>query len=82
VLPGDPVGAGLVASLAQPGGNVTVLSSQVSELAGERLDLLREIVPGLRRLAIIANVSNAANVWDTQEVQATARAGGLKCRQL
>jgi len=76
-LPGDPVGSGLVASLAQPGGNVTGLSSQVPELAGKRLDLLREIVPGLRRLAIMANVSNAANVWDTQEVQAAARAGGL-----
>jgi putative ABC transport system substrate-binding protein len=77
VLPGDPVGSGLVASLAQPGGNVTGLSSQVPELAGKRLDLLREIVPGLRRLAIMANVSNAANVQDTREVQAAARAGGL-----
>jgi putative tryptophan/tyrosine transport system substrate-binding protein len=76
-LPGDPVGSGLVASLAHPGGNVTGLSSQVPELAGKRLGLLREIVPGLRRLAIMANVSNAANVWDTQEVQAAARAGGL-----
>jgi putative ABC transport system substrate-binding protein len=76
-LPGDPVGSGLVASLAQPGGNVTGLSSQVPELAGKRLDLLREIVPGLRRLAIMANPSNAANVLDTHEVQAAARAGGL-----
>jgi putative ABC transport system substrate-binding protein len=76
-LPGDPVGSGLVASLAQPGGNVTGVSSQVAELGGKRLDLLREIVPGLRRLAIMANVSNAANVWDTQEVQAAARAAGL-----
>ena len=76
-LPGDPVGSGLVASLAQPGGNVTGLSSQVPELAGKRLDLLREIVPRLRRLAIMANASNPANVWDTQEFQAAARAGGL-----
>jgi len=76
-LPGDPVGSGLVASLARPGGNVTGLSSQVPELAGKRLDLLREIVPGLRRLAIMANLSNAANVLDTQEVEAAARAGGL-----
>jgi putative tryptophan/tyrosine transport system substrate-binding protein len=77
VLPGDPVGSGLVASLAQPGGNVTGLSSQVPELAGKRLGLLREIVPELRTLAIMANVSNAANVLDMREVQATARAGGL-----
>jgi putative ABC transport system substrate-binding protein len=61
-LPGDPVGSGLVASLARPGGNVTGLSSQTVELGGKRLDLLREIVPGLRRLAIMANVGNAANV--------------------
>ena len=62
-LPGDPVGSGLVDSLARPGGNVTGLSSQTVELGGKRLDLLREIVPGLRRLAIMANVGNAANDW-------------------
>ena len=67
----------MVASLAQPGGNVTGLSSQVPELAGKRLGLLREIVPGLRRLAIIANVSNAANVLDMRDVQGAARADGL-----
>jgi putative ABC transport system substrate-binding protein len=76
-LPGDPVGIGLVASLARPGGNVTGFSSQTAELGGKRLDLLREIVPGLRRLAIMANVGNAANVLDMREVQAAARAGGL-----
>jgi len=76
-LPGDPVGSGLVASLARPGGNVTGLSSQTVELGGKRLDLLREIVPGLRRLAIMANVGNAANVLDSHEVQAAARASGL-----
>jgi putative ABC transport system substrate-binding protein len=76
-LPGDPIGSGLVASLARPGGNVTGLSSQTAELGGKRLDLLREIVPGLRRLAIMANVSNAAGVVDTHEVQAAARAVGV-----
>jgi putative tryptophan/tyrosine transport system substrate-binding protein len=76
-LPGDPVGSGLVASLARPGGNVTGLSSQAAELGRKRLDLLREIVPGLRRLAIMANVSNPAIVLDTQDVEAAARAGGL-----
>ena len=53
---GDPVGTGLVASLARPGGNVTGLSTQSPDLAGKRVDLLREIVPGLRRLAMLANV--------------------------
>src|SRR5262245_5673814 len=50
---GDPVGTGLVASLARPGGNVTGLSAQTAETAGKRLELLREIVPGLGRLAIM-----------------------------
>src|SRR5262249_33613250 len=54
---GDPVGTGLVASLARPGGNVTGLSIQQTEVAAKRLELLREIVPGLRRLAILGNVS-------------------------
>jgi putative ABC transport system substrate-binding protein len=59
----DPVGMGLVASLARPGGNVTGLSFQAADLAGKRLALLREVVPGLRRLAIMANVEypNAAS---------------------
>ena len=54
-LAGDPVESGLVASLARPGGNVTGLSIQTSDLAGKRIELLREVVPGLRRLAIIGN---------------------------
>ena len=53
-LAGDPVGTGLIASLARPGGNVTGLSIQQIDLASKRLELLREIVPGLRRLAIMA----------------------------
>src|SRR5215831_12005948 len=52
----DPVGMGLVASLARPGGNVTGLSIQSTDLAGKRIELLREVVPSLRRLAIMANV--------------------------
>ena len=55
----DPLGAGLVASLSRPGGNVTGLSNQASDLGAKRLELLREVVPGLRRLAIMANVGNS-----------------------
>jgi putative tryptophan/tyrosine transport system substrate-binding protein len=55
----DAVGAGLVASLARPGGNVTGLSLQQTDVAGKRLELLREVVPGLRHLAIMANVSTS-----------------------
>src|SRR3989475_3939262 len=55
----DPVGTGVVASLARPGSNVTGLSSQTPDTAGKRIELLREVVPGLRRLAILANVDNS-----------------------
>ena len=51
---GDPVGTGVVASLARPGGNVTGLSARSTDVAGKRLELLREVMPGLRRLAILA----------------------------
>ena len=54
----DPVATGLVASLARPGGNVTGLSNQMADTAAKRLELLREVVPGLRRLAILGNVDN------------------------
>src|SRR5215467_13771150 len=61
---GDPVGTGVVASLARPGGNVTGLSTQLSDTAGKRLELLREVVPGLRRLAIIGNIGNPITVLE------------------
>jgi putative tryptophan/tyrosine transport system substrate-binding protein len=66
----DPVGTGLVVSLARPGGNVTGLANQISDTGGKKLELLREAVPGLRRLAIMANVGNPASVWDMGEAHA------------
>jgi putative tryptophan/tyrosine transport system substrate-binding protein len=74
----DPVATGLVASLARPGGNVTGLSNQMADTAAKRLELLREVVPGLRRLAILANVDNPGAVLDTREAQAAASAVGLE----
>jgi len=74
---GDPVGFGLVASLAQPGGNVTGLSLQSTDVAGKRLEFLREVVPGLRRLAILANPSSPNVMPEMSEVQAAARTFGL-----
>jgi putative tryptophan/tyrosine transport system substrate-binding protein len=74
----DPVGPGLVASLARPGGNVTGVANQTSDTAGKKLELLREAVPGLRRLAIMANVGNPVSVLEMGEVQATARTLGLE----
>jgi ABC transporter substrate binding protein len=76
-IQGDPVGTGLVASLARPDGNVTGLSIQATDLAAKRLELLREIVPGLRRLAIMANAGASPAVLEMAEVQATAHAFGL-----
>jgi putative tryptophan/tyrosine transport system substrate-binding protein len=75
---GDPVGTGLVTSLARPGGNVTGLSNQVPELAGKRLEVLREVVPRLRRLAILVNVGNPSSLLELGEVQAAARTLGLE----
>jgi putative ABC transport system substrate-binding protein len=77
-ISGDPVGMGLVTSLAQPGGNVTGLSSQATDLAGKRVELLREVVPNLRRLAIMANVGYPAAVLDMREAEAAARLLGLE----
>jgi putative ABC transport system substrate-binding protein len=75
-LPGDPVATGLVASLARPGGNLTGLSSQGTDLATKRLEILHETMPGLRRLAIMGNAVNPASVMDMGKVQAAARAQG------
>src|ERR1700716_3792744 len=74
----DPVGSGLVASLARPGGNVTGLSLQAPDVAGKRLELLRELMPGLRRLAILANVGYPAAVLEMSEVQVMAQALGIE----
>jgi putative ABC transport system substrate-binding protein len=75
---GDPVGAGLVESLARPGGNATGLSLQQTDAASKRLELLRDVVPGLRRLAIMANSGNPSAALDMREAEATARALGLE----
>jgi putative ABC transport system substrate-binding protein len=75
---GDPVGNGLVASLARPGGNLTGLSFQAPDLAGKRIELAREVIPGLRRLGILANVDNPITLLDVREVQAAARTLGVE----
>jgi putative ABC transport system substrate-binding protein len=75
---GDPVGNNLVTSLARPGGNATGLSILSAELAGKRLELLREFMPDLRRLAIMGNVGNPFVVLELGEVQAAAGTLGLE----
>jgi putative ABC transport system substrate-binding protein len=74
----DPLGTGLIESLARPGGNVTGLSLQQPDTTGKRLELLREIVPGLRRLAILANRGYPAAVVELGEVQKTAHMFGFE----
>ena len=74
---GDPVSTGLVVSLAQAGGNGTGLSLQQSDLAGGQLELLREVVPALRRLAILANAGNPITLLDMRDVEAAAGMPGL-----
>jgi putative ABC transport system substrate-binding protein len=75
---GDPVGIGVVDSLARPGGNITGLSNQFTDAAGKRVELLREVVPGLRRLAVLANVGIANAALEIGEVEAAARTIGLE----
>jgi putative ABC transport system substrate-binding protein len=74
---GDPVGSGIVASLARPGGNVTGLSSQAADTVGKRLELLREVVADLRRVAVLTDPSNTSAVVEMREIEAAARALAL-----
>jgi ABC-type uncharacterized transport system substrate-binding protein len=78
----DPVGAGIVANLARPGGNVTGLSLQQADTVGKRLELLREVVPNVGRLAIMANAGAPGAVLEMREVQARARTLGLEVTTL
>jgi putative ABC transport system substrate-binding protein len=81
-LGGDPVGSGVVASLARPGGNVTGLSILSADLASKRLELLREVLPRLRRLAIIGNVGFPQGVLEMREVLSVARGLGIEVAPL
>ena len=75
----DPVGLGLVASIARPGGNLTGINFLAAELHAKRLELLRELVPGAVRVAVLINPANAVNAETTlRDVQAAARAVGLQ----
>jgi putative ABC transport system substrate-binding protein len=75
---GDPVGSGIVASLARPGGNVTGQSSGGAEVAGKRLELLREIVPGLQRLAVLADTDNPFVKLDVSQLQQAGAGLGVE----
>jgi len=74
----DPLGDGMVASLARPGGNVTGLSTQAVDAASKRLELLREIIPSLRRFALLAEAGNFGTVLEQRKVQAASKTLGLE----
>ena len=76
----DPVGAGLIASLARPGGNVTGIADLDEELTGKRLELLKEIVPGLSRVAVMWKAGNPAHETALREAEAAARSSGLQLK--
>ena len=74
----DPVAAGFIASLARPGGNITGLSTIAPEISGKRLELLKEIVPGLSRVAVFGTSTSPGNAQELREVEIAARAVGVK----
>jgi putative tryptophan/tyrosine transport system substrate-binding protein len=78
----DPVGSGFVASLARPGGNITGLSSLAPEISGKQLELLKEIVPGLSRVAVLGNSTEPGNAQALRETEAAARAFGVQLQYL
>ena len=77
-MTGDPVGTGLVAHLARPGGNLTGLSTQTTDTVSKRIELLREVVPNLRRLAILANINSPVVALEMGEAQGAANTLGLE----
>jgi putative ABC transport system substrate-binding protein len=78
----DPVGTGLVASLARPGGNVTGLTSISPELGGKRLELLKEVVPGMSRVAVLWNANNRGKAAELRELEAAARRLAITVRSI
>ena len=78
----DPVGSGFVASLARPGGNVTGLSTLAPELSGKRLELLREVVPKLSRVAIIGTSTQAGHAQTIKELELTTKASNVQIQYL
>jgi putative ABC transport system substrate-binding protein len=75
---GDPVATGIVASLARPGGNITGLSSLTSLMDGKRLSLLRELIPGIARVAILSNPANPLSALSVRATEASAHASGIQ----
>jgi putative ABC transport system substrate-binding protein len=73
----DPIGSGIIASLARPGGNVTGMSALASEMAGKRIELLKEVLPGVLRVAVLWNSDNKSKIVEWKDTQAAAKTTGL-----
>ena len=82
LLSTDPVGTGLVASLARPGGNITGLTTLSPELNGKRLELLKEAVPGLSRVAVLWNLANPDKALEFEQIEVAARQLRLQLQSL
>jgi len=78
----DPVGSGLVASLARPGGNITGLATLAPELSGKQLELLKEIAPALSRIAVLESPGNSGNAPSLRETERAGRAFGVRIQQI
>ena len=78
----DPIGSGFVASLARPGGNITGLATLAPEISGKQLELLKEIVPRLSRVAVFGTSTNSGNAQTLREVELAAKAFGVKLQYL
>ena len=78
----DPIGSGFVASLARPGGNITGLSALAPELNGKRLELLKEIIPKLSRVAVLWSSTQPGNAQSLKELELAAKAFGVKLQYL
>jgi putative ABC transport system substrate-binding protein len=77
----DPVGLGVAASLRRPGGNITGMSSIVTELEAKRVELLKELVPGMKRMALLGDFRNSAVAMQWDEVQIAARSLGIEAQR-
>lgn len=82
LINGDPVGSGLVASLARPGGNITGITSLSPRLSARRLDILKQAVPTLSRVAILFNPDDETRAVDQQQLRVTARALGVRLHEV
>src|SRR5205807_794617 len=78
----DPVGSGFVASLARPGGNITGLSTLAPEISGKRLELLKEVIPKLSRVAVIGTSSSQEYARELKEIELAAKALGVKLQHI